>query len=245
MKSYYEFHEQAYQQLKAKGYIGWDKAKVLSELGDKQSKQFLTESIIKFVGATAGKTALDVGCGSGVTAFLLDDLGYQVTGVDISNTAIDMANELASVQGKKIKFYADDILDPKRLENSFDVIYDSHCLHCIVFDEDRVKFFRTVKNKLSSGGIFILDTMVFSPEMDLVGDIKALRFDVDYILWHKTEASDTRGVSNHDKQSWCAQRRVYPAEKIIAEIIASEFTILTQKIDTQQQRPSMLRLILK
>lgn len=245
MKSYYHAHESAYQQIKSKGYVGWGNAKSLAELGDERTQAYLTASIAKWLPESTGKKALDMGCGSGTTAFTLAKLGLHVSGIDISSTAIEMACELAAALDLKIQFQVGDVLQLEDLNEKFDLIYDSHCLHCIVFDEDRRRVLDGVKNSLNNSGIFILDTMVATKGINPVKGVDTLRFDDDYILWHKTKESSDRGIVEVDGQHWCAQRRIYPAEKIMNEVLESGFKVISKYVDQQDEgHPWMLRLIL-
>lgn len=47
--------------------------------------------------------ALDVGCGSGANATWLSSIGWDVTGVDISDEAIDLARKRASARGVRVE----------------------------------------------------------------------------------------------------------------------------------------------
>lgn len=246
MKSYYHQHETAYQRAKAKGHLGWGDAKSLNDLGDPQTKEYLRAKISKHFPTTSGKSALDLGCGSGTTAFILAHAGFTTTGIDISETAIEMGRDLASQQNLKINFIAGDVLNLASLNQKFDFIYDSHFLHCIVIGEDRNRVLTQIKRVLQPGGVFILDTMVvpesgFEPEKLFAG----LRFDKEYILWHKTAASDDRGVVEINREYWCMQRRIYPFQTILDEVKAAGFELLEQQLDPQENHPSMLRLVLK
>jgi SAM-dependent methyltransferase len=57
-----------------------------------------------------GRKALVVGCGLGDDAIYLDDLGFEVTGFDISPTAIEWSRKLH--QGRDIEFEVADLFDP-------------------------------------------------------------------------------------------------------------------------------------
>lgn len=250
MKPYYHDHESAYKEIKSKGQVGWGNAKTLADLGDDVTKQYLKDIVSEFFPVAADKKALDVGCGSGTTAFMLAQMGLRVTGIDISETAIQMGEELASQQNLEIKFVVGDVLELEKLNQKFDLIYDSHCLHCIVFEEDRRKVLAGARNSLSSSGIFVLDTMVV-PEEKNSAFIKSfgetLRFDENYILWHKSRSSPSSryGVVEFEGQNWCAQRRVYPWQKVMDEIAAVGLEVVAKRLDAQEKEPSMLRLVLK
>ncbi len=58
----------------------------------------------------AGRRALVIGCGLGDDAFYLDDLGFEVTGFDISPTAIEWARRLHA--DREIRFEVADLFDP-------------------------------------------------------------------------------------------------------------------------------------
>jgi 2-polyprenyl-3-methyl-5-hydroxy-6-metoxy-1,4-benzoquinol methylase len=247
IKSYYHAHETAYKEIKSKGFVGWGDAKNLEELGDEKTIQYLKETITQFFPKTNGEKALDVGCGTGTTAFTLARYGFDTTGIDISETAIQMGNDLAAQQNLKISFVVGDILELDQFVGKFDFIYDSHCLHCIVFEKDRRKVLLNLKNALNNDGIFVLDTMI-QPEngkVDFTGSHSALRFDENYILWHKTKPSNDHGIAEIDGQHWCAQRRIYPAETVLEEVRQAGFTIVAERMDAQHDKPSMLRLVLK
>ena len=245
-KSYYHAHESAYQQIKSNGYVGWGNAKTLNDLGDDVTKQYLLDTVKRFFPVPQGKTALDVGCGTGTTAFMLSQLGMNVTGIDISETAIAMGKDLANQQGLNINFIRGDVLELEKLNQKFDVIYDSHCLHCIVFEDDRMKVLTGAKKSLSEGGIFILDTMVMPTEPhDPSTMFDTLRFDEDYILWHKTKPVEMKGVIELNGQSWCAQGRIYPPHVVMAEVAKAGFVVISDRLDAQPNDPSMLRLVLR
>ena len=53
----------------------------------------------------AGAKILDIGCGLGREAFALSDMGFDVTGVDISGEVIARVKQLAADRGYGIPFY--------------------------------------------------------------------------------------------------------------------------------------------
>ncbi|MBC7538558.1 MAG: class I SAM-dependent methyltransferase [Bacteriovorax sp.] len=245
MKSYYHAHESAYKIIKEKGHVGWGNIKTLEELNSSETHDFLKQSIYKWSKNPNGKYALDLGCGTGTTAFTLSQLGFNVTGIDISETAIELANELAKAQKLNIRFKVYDLLLLNQLEEKFDIVYDSHCLHCIVFEDDRKLVLDGVKKILNTDGIFILDTMVLGVDTVATGGTDTLRFDNDHILWHKTNSNNYLGIIEIDGQKWCAQRRIYPPTKVMEEIIEAGFKVLSESLDKQKATdPWMLRLVL-
>lgn len=67
-------------------------------------------------------SVLDVGCGMGREAFALYDMGFTITGVDISEKAIKEAKQFASASNRRIKFLHTNGKDLPFEDNTFDVV---------------------------------------------------------------------------------------------------------------------------
>src|SRR5438445_7935432 len=74
---------------------------------------------------------LDLGTGPGTQAIQLGKMGFDVTGTDLSENAIQKARKLDG----KINFMVDDILDSRLEKNSFDYILDRGCFHVLSNDK--------------------------------------------------------------------------------------------------------------
>ena len=75
----------------------------------------------------SGRSALVVGCGLGDDAKYLHDLGFQVTGFDISPTAIEWAKKLYGASD--ISFAAADLFDPDPAWiNAFDFVLEIYTI---------------------------------------------------------------------------------------------------------------------
>jgi len=64
----------------------------------------------EIAGMTPG-TALDLGCGEGADAIWLAQQGWAVTGVDISDVALDRARQHAAAAGVAVDFALDDLAE--------------------------------------------------------------------------------------------------------------------------------------
>jgi SAM-dependent methyltransferase len=88
--------------------------------------------------------AVDLGCGAGNYAIYLAGLGFDVTGIDSSPTAIRIAREHAETTGARCRFVVADLLgDLQEVTDTFDFAYDWEFLHHI-FPEDRETYIRNV-----------------------------------------------------------------------------------------------------
>lgn len=68
--------------------------------------------------------AIDLGCGVGREANYLASMGFDVTGIDISPTAIDMARKAAKETGVGTTFLVDDVTTLTQVEGPFDLVVD-------------------------------------------------------------------------------------------------------------------------
>jgi SAM-dependent methyltransferase len=96
---------------------------------------------------------IDLGCGAGNYAIYLAHKGFNVTGVDISPTAIKFAKENAKKKKVKCNFLVADVVDDLMnvVKKTFDFAYDWEVLHHI-FPEKRKKFVQNVYGVLNPGG---------------------------------------------------------------------------------------------
>jgi len=98
---------------------------------------------------------IDLGCGAGNYAIYLASLGFDVTGVDISPTAIKLAREQASEKRVLCDFLVADVIgDLHEIKETFDFAYDWELLHHI-FPENRRKYVHNVHRILHPGGKYL------------------------------------------------------------------------------------------
>lgn len=71
---------------------------------------------------------LDVGCGTGAVGLILSEMGYAVTGIDLSEGMMQVGEEKAAKQNLSMVFQAGDAEYPPFEPESFDVIVNRHLL---------------------------------------------------------------------------------------------------------------------
>ncbi|MCX6383179.1 MAG: class I SAM-dependent methyltransferase [Actinobacteria bacterium] len=93
--------------------------------------------------------AIDLGCGTGNYAIYLASQGFDVTGVDISPKAIEIAKENARKKGVRCNFIVADVLkDFGVIEETFDFAYDWEFMHHI-FPRQRKRYVENVNRLLN------------------------------------------------------------------------------------------------
>ncbi|MEU7511443.1 class I SAM-dependent methyltransferase [Streptomyces sp. NPDC042898] len=103
-----------------------------------------------------GGKALDLGCGPGRNALHLASLGFDVTAVDLSPTAIAWAEERAREAGaENVRFVCGDAFRGPALDGPYDLVYDSGCFHHLP-PHRRVSYLALLDRVLAPGGHFAL-----------------------------------------------------------------------------------------
>ena len=98
---------------------------------------------------------IDFGCGAGNYAVWLAHQGFEVTGIDIAPSAIELAKKNAARQGVECTFIVADVLgDLREVEGPFDFAFDWELLHHI-FPDDRPRYVANVARVLTPGGKYL------------------------------------------------------------------------------------------
>jgi 2-polyprenyl-3-methyl-5-hydroxy-6-metoxy-1,4-benzoquinol methylase len=143
-------------------------------------------------------------------------LGFQVSGVDFSETAIEMARRNAVAAGLSIDFTVGDCLTLSQFAaREFDVVVDNHVLHCVIGRADRESFLQTACRVLKVGGVF------FSETMSAEGPIDMQAFSIDPLT--RIDAQGTR--------YWVTARELQ------GELRSAGFEILHQELRRQPDHP--------
>ncbi len=104
---------------------------------------------------------LETGAGRGGVALLLAKLGAKVTVVDFSPTALEQAKNIFALEGQDVLTIQGDVTHPDlTLPEQYDIIVDSHLLHCLTANPDRSSYYQLIRDHLTNRGIFVAETMV-------------------------------------------------------------------------------------
>lgn len=165
--------------------------------------------------------ALDLGCGAGRNARHLASRGFQVDGIDLSQTAVAWAREHAPdqepaqepAQGPAPRFHVGDALGEAgaTLTGPYDLVYDSGCLHHLP-PHRRIAYLRLLDRVLAPGGVLgivcfadgRMGTSVPDAELYLRGGLEGgLAFTPESLRWifQDLEPAESRPMLAQDADS--------------------------------------------
>ena len=113
--------------------------------------------------------ALDIASGFGRNSFYLEELGFQVDAVDVSDLAIDWLNEEAKKDELKLNGYQIDLAEEDFPQSSYQVI--------ICFNFLFRELFPKIKSSLKEGGLLFYET-VYTDDHEILGN----KMNPDYVL---------------------------------------------------------------
>jgi 2-polyprenyl-3-methyl-5-hydroxy-6-metoxy-1,4-benzoquinol methylase len=114
----------------------------------------LNEIELSLLGDISGKSILHLQCHIGQDSLSFARMGAQVTGVDLSDNAINNAQRLNAELGLDAKFICCNVYDlPQHLDGQFDIVYVSY--GAIVWLPDLEKWAGIISRYLKPGGQFV------------------------------------------------------------------------------------------
>ncbi|WP_372643842.1 class I SAM-dependent methyltransferase [Ancylomarina sp.] len=121
-------------------------------------KELITNKIVEAC------KAIDIGCGFGNYSRELAKVGFEMTGVDFSNVAIEKAKKLANKDNLSIEFLVADFTQKLNINLSeFNFAFDYGLLHHI-FPQDRKMYARNVAKLLNENAFYL--SIAFNEEDD-------------------------------------------------------------------------------
>ena len=131
--------------------------------------------------------AVDFGCGTGNNSIYLARQGFEVTGVDVSPTAVGIARQRAQQQGVKCNFIVADVLGGlKELAECYDFALDWELLHHL-YPDQRKTYVQNVWDRLVPDGLYL--SLCFSEnDSQFGGSGKFRKTSLGTILYFSSEA---------------------------------------------------------
>jgi SAM-dependent methyltransferase len=145
-----------------KNRVAWNEmARVHFDHPDYRVKEFLEgQSTLKSIeieelGDVSGKSLLHLFCQFGLDTLSWARKGAIVTGVDISDISIELAENLTGQSGLTARWVRTDVLELRdKLEEKFDIVFQSYGTHHWI--EDLRKWAGVVSHSLNPGGRFYM-----------------------------------------------------------------------------------------
>ena len=115
--------------------------------------QLFMKNITAFLALPKTTHILDLPCGKGRHAVFLNSLGYKVTGADLAENSIQIAQKF---ENNSLKFKVHDMRQP--LNNQYDAIFNLFTSFGY-FEEDKedLLILENIKNGLNKDGFFVFD----------------------------------------------------------------------------------------
>ena len=137
------------------------------------------------------KAIIDVGCGTGGHAIPLAKRGYEITGIDASETMINLAKEKARKAGVKADFYRIDV-SRLQLDKKFDACISMFAVISYLTDNKSISSsLSNIRNHIKKDSLFIFDfwygpaVLSILPSIKIKkvekGGIKVIRFAEPYL----------------------------------------------------------------
>jgi SAM-dependent methyltransferase len=118
-----------------------------------QEARLAVETLVRHLQLPTGAPVLDLACGSGRHSRTLTDLGFRVTGVDLSPASIERARQLVP----EAAFYVQDMRQ-LAFQAEFQAVFNFFTSFGYFPEpQDNVAVLAGVRNALLPGGVFLLD----------------------------------------------------------------------------------------
>ena len=126
---------------------------ILYKNRNEEEAQVFMDNVTYYLNMPENGTILDLACGKGRHSIYLNKLGYQVTGVDLSENSIAIANESSN---ESLQFKTHDMREP--MNKTYDAVFNLFTSFGY-FDtyEDNIKTLKAIKDSINEYGFGVID----------------------------------------------------------------------------------------
>lgn len=155
------------------------------------------------------KTVLELACGTGTLCVKISEMGYNVTGIDISEEMLTIAKNKSLMKRQKIEFLNQDISD-FQVTKKFDLII-SLCdgINYIVDKMDIENLFERVYENLNDDGIFIFDISSYYKLKNVLGNNNISEADEDVAFIWENYFDDENNILEFDLSIFIESNGIY------------------------------------
>ncbi|WP_378175889.1 SAM-dependent methyltransferase [Aquimarina sp. SS2-1] len=146
----------------------------------KEAKEFM-DNLTDYLNLEPNEKILDLACGKGRHSVYLNELGFDVTGVDLSKNSIEYASQF---ENQTLKFRVHDMSKP--YEEKFSAVFNLFTSFGYFEKEEcNLNTIKAIKSDLNEKGLGVIDFM-----------------NVDYIIENlvPTEVKEVSGITFHIKR---------------------------------------------
>ena len=122
------------------------------------------------VPCTEKNQVVDLGCGTGTLTEMLYQKGYDMIGIDNSDSMLSVAMEKRQVSGSNILYLLQDMRELELYSTVGTVISVCDSINYILEEAELLEVFQLVNNYLYPGGIFIFDFNTVYKYEEVIGD---------------------------------------------------------------------------
>lgn len=123
---------------------------------DEREAEYFIGNLTKYLNLKSGANILDMPCGSGRHALILRQLGFRVTGADLSPSNIQLAKDQ---EAEGLEFFVHDMREPLKAE-AFDCVLNLFTsIGYFDDEEENIRTFRSLAVSCKSGGTVVIDFM--------------------------------------------------------------------------------------
>ncbi len=179
---------------------------------------------------------LDIGCGGGWFTRAFSRHGYRMTGVDVSPQMLDFAQAQSMKEGVRAEYLLGDVVKLKTLKKYDFATAINDCINYVPKDK-LGSAFKSVKNALKKGGIFLFDISSTKKFREKIANTVSVddRDDITYVCFNKQEQDGAtmdvslfirRADGLYERKEETHRQYAYTEEEIITALKENGFTPL-------------------
>jgi len=119
--------------------------------------------LFEFIQTHPAGRAIDIGCGTGTNVITLAKTGWQATGFDFAQRAIQIAKRKAKKANVQVSLFVDDATRMKNVTGQFDLALDLGCFHSL---ENKADYLTQLDKIITPSGYWLMYGF-FKPASDL------------------------------------------------------------------------------
>lgn len=153
--------------------------------------RYIQKILLKYNRKT--KSILDIGCGTGNITIPLSEAGFNMSGIDLSEEMLSLADKKSFQKKLKIRWLKGDITKYNINQNYDAIISCCDTLNYIVNIEDLYKVFKNIFNAINTNGVFLFDLNSFHRISNIYGNnvFTYTSNNINYI-WENNYCEETK-----------------------------------------------------